>query len=409
MKTIKSISKVLFIFIIGIISAAILSIAVLGYFYIDPFRQFDPATEQIRQSSTVLDSSGNIVDYLFDEEIRFWRPLKKINSNLTYLVIFSEDDKFYQHEGIDIKEMEEALKKNIKKKRIARGGSTITQQLVKNVFLSKEKTLRRKLQEIPLSLKLEDEMTKREIIEAYINVIEWGPGIYGAEAASRYYFDKPASNLSIQECYFLALIIPNPNLFSPFYNPRKIGFIMRKQFSFVNRLFQEKKLPPGEYQSHLYSHYSFYNNRDPKDLSAHYPKIDLKNNEQKYVVFRSLENYLLKKHSRRQLYQNGLEIKLSVNKVAQNHLRVICDKLNRGQKNFKKVAEEDYTFIPVYKNGEIIAISQLVDSSPDLIKKLSRSLGKAEKLDPNKYRFNRIPWKKIIKTISKQAAVYVKN
>ncbi len=114
--------------------------------------------------------------------------MSRISPYLIQAVLIAEDDKFFEHEGFDWESMRKALDANIKKNRVLRGGSTITQQLAKNLFLSSEQSLWRKLREAAIAWKLESALSKKRILELYLNVIDWGDGIYGAEAAARSYF-----------------------------------------------------------------------------------------------------------------------------------------------------------------------------------------------------------------------------
>jgi monofunctional biosynthetic peptidoglycan transglycosylase len=147
---------------------------------------------------------------------RSWKrvPLSRISPYLIQAVLIAEDDKFFAHEGFDWESMRKALDANINKKRVLRGGSTITQQLAKNLFLSSEQSLWRKLREAAIAWKLESELSKKRILELYLNVIDWGTGVYGAEAAARSYFGCPASALSLAQAIRLASILPNPHRFS---------------------------------------------------------------------------------------------------------------------------------------------------------------------------------------------------
>jgi monofunctional biosynthetic peptidoglycan transglycosylase len=147
---------------------------------------------------------------------RLWRrvPLSRISPYLIQAVLIAEDDKFFEHEGFDWESMRKALDANIKKNRVLRGGSTITQQLAKNLFLSSEQSIWRKLREAAIAWKLESELSKKRILELYLNVIDWGNGIYGAEAAARSWFSCPASGLTLSQAIRLASIISNPHRFS---------------------------------------------------------------------------------------------------------------------------------------------------------------------------------------------------
>jgi monofunctional biosynthetic peptidoglycan transglycosylase len=139
-----------------------------------------------------------------------WIGFDGIPALLKESVRVAEDARFYEHEGIDYEEVSEAMKKNLEQGRWARGGSTITQQLAKNLFLSTERSLVRKLKEYFLALRLERELSKNRIFHLYLNVIELGPGIFGVEAAARHYFGKSAGQLSLEDIVRLTAVIPKP-------------------------------------------------------------------------------------------------------------------------------------------------------------------------------------------------------
>ncbi|MGE4265342.1 MAG: monofunctional biosynthetic peptidoglycan transglycosylase [Desulfovibrio sp.] len=153
-----------------------------------------------------------------------WVPLSRVSPLLIKAVLIGEDDKFYQHEGFDYEALEQAFEKNLKQGRFAAGASTISQQLTKNLFLSPEKSLTRKAKEAILTWRLENALSKRRILELYVNVAEWGDGIFGVEAASRHYFHKPASALTSMEAARLAAVLPNPIRFSAVGNQRYVTF-----------------------------------------------------------------------------------------------------------------------------------------------------------------------------------------
>lgn len=154
---------------------------------------------------------------------RDWTPSATIPAEMKWAVILAEDAGFYKHEGVDIKAIKNAIKYDLEKKSFARGASTITQQVAKNLFLSREKTITRKFKEIYLAKRMEQELTKGRIIELYLNVIELGPMVYGIGHGSRYYFGKPPSALTPRECAFLAAMLPGPRLaYNPYKNLRKV-------------------------------------------------------------------------------------------------------------------------------------------------------------------------------------------
>lgn len=144
-----------------------------------------------------------------------WIGFDGIPALLKESVRVAEDARFYEHEGIDYDEIGEAMKKNLEQGRWARGASTITQQLAKNLFLSTEKSLLRKLKEFFLARRLETELTKNRIFHLYLNVIELGPGIFGVEAAARHFYGKSVGQLSLEEIVRLTAVIPKPLIENP--------------------------------------------------------------------------------------------------------------------------------------------------------------------------------------------------
>ena len=137
-------------------------------------------------------------------------PLRRIAPDVQHAVIAAEDGRFRQHHGFDWIEMQKVLEDDVKRGRLGRGGSTITQQLVKNLFLTTERSLVRKAAEFAVVPMMEAMLSKDRILELYLNVIEWGPGIYGAQAASEYYYHVPASAVNREQAARLAAIIPAP-------------------------------------------------------------------------------------------------------------------------------------------------------------------------------------------------------
>ena len=149
-----------------------------------------------------------------DAELRHqWAPYDRISIHLKRALIAAEDSKFLAHEGFDWEGIQKAYEKNLKKGKIVAGGSTISQQLAKNLFLSGSRTPWRKGQEAIITLMLEKTMSKRRILEIYMNVIEWGNGVFGAEAAARYYYRATAASLTQAQSAKLAAMVPNPRYY----------------------------------------------------------------------------------------------------------------------------------------------------------------------------------------------------
>ncbi|MEZ5615454.1 MAG: monofunctional biosynthetic peptidoglycan transglycosylase [Rhodocyclaceae bacterium] len=142
-----------------------------------------------------------------------WVPYARVSNHLKRAVVAAEDARFSEHEGFDWEGIQKALEKNRKKGKIVAGGSTISQQLAKNLFLSGSKTPWRKAQEAVITLMLEAVLDKRRILEIYLNVAEWGSGVFGAEAAARHYYGIAAARLSAEQAARLAVLLPNPRKF----------------------------------------------------------------------------------------------------------------------------------------------------------------------------------------------------
>ena len=166
-----------------------------------------------------------------------WVDYKKISINLKRAVIAAEDSKFLDHEGFDWEGIQKAYEKNLKKGKIGGGGSTISQQLAKNLFLSTKRTPWRKLEEVMITLMLEKMLSKRRIFEIYLNVIEWGNGVFGAEAAARHYFKTSAAGLSSWQAAKLAAMIPNPRFYDRHQEARglarRTGIIQARMYQVV--------------------------------------------------------------------------------------------------------------------------------------------------------------------------------
>lgn len=139
-----------------------------------------------------------------------WVPYARISTHLKRAVVTAEDARFAEHEGVDWDAIEKAVEANLKRGRSVRGGSTITQQLAKNLFLSPSRSYARKAQELAITYMIEAFWDKRRILEVYLNVVEWGEGIFGAEAAARHYFGVPAAQLGAAQAARLAAYLPNP-------------------------------------------------------------------------------------------------------------------------------------------------------------------------------------------------------
>ncbi len=195
---------------------------------------------------TVRDWQGNERPLVVGPKNRYWTPTNRIPPEMKWAVILAEDSNFYRHDGIDVKAIKQAIKYDLEKKSLAKGASTITQQVAKNIYLSREKTITRKLKEVYLAWRMEQELTKGRILELYLNVAELGPMVYGIGHASRYYFGKPPAEMTPRECAFLAAMLPGPRVA---YNPyRNLGKVLRRSNMILRTMRAKGVISTEEYQ-----------------------------------------------------------------------------------------------------------------------------------------------------------------
>ena len=170
-----------------------------------------------------------------------WVPLSSVSPYLSKAVLIAEDDKFWTHEGFDYEAIEKAVKKDFRTKKFRSGGSTVSQQLARNLYLSPEKSLLRKGREAVITWRMERSLSKKRILELYLNAVEWGDGIFGAEAASRHYYGKPASELTAMESARLASILPNPRKYSPLGDQ---GYVVNRANVIYDIMIRRGIVPP---------------------------------------------------------------------------------------------------------------------------------------------------------------------
>ena len=194
----------------------------------------------------VKDWRGNLHPFVVGPRNVWWTGSENIPTEMKWAVIVAEDARFYRHEGIDVRAIKNAIRYDLEKKRFARGASTITQQVAKNLYLSRGKTITRKIEEIYLAKRMERELTKGRILELYLNIVELGPMVYGIGHGARFYFDKPAAALTPRECAFLAAMLPGPQ---KVYNPyRHLDRVLKRSDMILGELRQKGVLSEAEYR-----------------------------------------------------------------------------------------------------------------------------------------------------------------
>ncbi len=293
-------------------------------------------------ASEVLDKDGNILAHYYDRKFRIWTPIASLPDIVIHAVVIAEDDTFFEHHGINYKATWDALVLDVQKRRFARGGSTITQQMIKNVLLSKEKTITRKLREYVLARKAEEILSKRKILEIYLNEVEWGDNIYGIEAASRYYFDKHAVELTAGEAALLAGMLPNPHYYNPF---KRMAKARHRQQQVLFNMHQAKLLTDEEYDAALSSPI-----RLRQDASSKFDFSALSGGSGPCYQ-QALEEMLLPLYGEHALYRNGLTIRTTIDKKLQDDLQIWEESLPGGKKS-----ENDDRVTVVKQDGVIRAI-----------------------------------------------------
>ncbi|MSN26164.1 MAG: transglycosylase [Geobacter sp.] len=229
----------------------------------------DLADKKFNTTIQVKDWQGDYHPFVVGPKNRYWTPSSRIPAEMKWAVILAEDSNFYKHEGFDVKAIKNAIKYDLEKRSLKRGASTITQQTAKNLFLSREKTVTRKLKEIYLAYRMEQELTKGRIIEFYLNVVELGPMVYGIGHGSRYYFGKSPSELTPRECAFLAAMLPGPRLaYNPYKNLHKV---VKRSDMILKLLRKNGVLTEGEYQAALTSELNIAGMQKKVDQSVSVP------------------------------------------------------------------------------------------------------------------------------------------
>jgi len=201
--------------------------------------------------------------------------LTQISNYMEKAVVLTEDSRFWQHHGFDFEEIEKSMKTNMKTGEYSRGGSTITQQLAKNLFLTKEKTLVRKIKEAIISIRIEKTLNKKDILEKYLNVVQFGKNIFGIKKAALFYFQKSPADLTIVESAFLTYLLPSPEKYSiSFFKKELTPFARKRIVQIIENLYTYQRITDLEYQAAQHELVSFLNKSKfeeqdlPQDLNV---------------------------------------------------------------------------------------------------------------------------------------------
>jgi penicillin-binding protein 1A len=264
-----------------------------------------PSIEEIKQykpeSGTKIYADDNVLIGELKIEKGIFVPLDKIPENVINAVIAVEDSRFWKHRGIDYLAIMRAMLKDILYVEIKEGGSTITQQLAKVVFLTPEKTLKRKLREAALAIKIEKNLTKKEILELYLNKVYFGHGAYGVEMASRTYFGKSIKDVTLSEAAIIAGLIRAPSLYSPFNNLERAK---ERQQIVLSRMEEEGFIKRSEKENAL---------KQPIQLSSSRSDTEANNYFREYI-----RKYLEEKYGEETVYKKGLKVYTTLDRKAQS-------------------------------------------------------------------------------------------
>lgn len=221
-----------------------LAVSYIGYILltlpdVESLRSHNPAT------TALMEQRAN-ENHRRVQPLRAWVSYNNVSPHLRNAVLIAEDSAFFQHSGYDLEQLKESAKRNWRDKRFARGASTITQQLAKNLYLSTSRNPLRKIREFFIAQEMERDLSKQRIFEIYLNVIEWGDRIYGIEPAARSYFGKSASELLPEEAAILAAMIPNPRRYTP---ARNLKYLEKRKADILSRLSRYNYLEKDEYEA----------------------------------------------------------------------------------------------------------------------------------------------------------------
>ncbi|WP_456456625.1 transglycosylase domain-containing protein [Thermovibrio sp.] len=293
-------------------------------------------------ASTVYDRDHKIIGFFYEKKFRLYAPYREIPKKLIYAVITAEDERFFEHKGIDPLGIVRAALTDIAKGKVVQGGSTITQQLAKMVYLSPKRTIERKLKEIALARELEKKLTKQEILELYLNYVYLSNGAYGVKAAAWVLFGKDSLNkLSTAQCALLAGIIRGPEYYNPFTHPERA--LKRRNF-ILRKMFKKGYITEKELQEAL---------KEPLTplKSPNFPRTagyDLD-----FIKYEILKKGILTPTA---LFKGGYEIDTSIDSQIEEFAQKVLSEYQQKYSKARKIADLQCAGMAIDKKGEVIYI-----------------------------------------------------
>ncbi|MDR3331666.1 MAG: PBP1A family penicillin-binding protein [Synergistaceae bacterium] len=312
-----SLFKGFFLFILFILIGVAAFTSVLGVIMLQDITADLPPLEEIKPSLTsiVYDRKGRIIARLFEEN-RTWADINTISPWAVKAILAAEDSEFYEHQGIRIKAIVRALLSDLRTGAARQGGSTITQQLARNLFLSRERTLQRKASEAIIAIRMEKIYTKDQILEMYMNMAYFGHGAYGISAASQNYFGKSAGDLTLPEATMLAGLLPAPNAYTPIRHPDRAK---TRQNYVLSRMIETGMISEEERTQTQNAKLTYIRSEDSR--------VAFVMEDAPHFVSHVLFRHLLPKYGRDLIYRGGLRIHTTIDMDLQRHAESVISKL----------------------------------------------------------------------------------
>jgi len=341
----------IFIVFLSFFCIAIVASVILFVRIYDQYAKELPKSEDIvitrEESSSVYDRDGNLIKVLYITEQRLYVPLKDISKAAQNAVVASEDERFFLHEGVDLRAVLRAIYVNFLSGDLSEGGSTITQQLARNVFLGQEKTFTRKLKEMILSLRIESVYKKSEILEMYLNQCYFGEGCYGVETAARKYFNVNASDLDIAQSSILAAVLPSPstlNIYNSFDQVKLRQKVVLQKMVANEFITQEEADHAYQKKISVFEGVSIKNN-----------DITIENGLDYFIDY--VEEYVIDQLSADELYKGGLKIYTTISQPVQKACYDAMQQVFAEGESSGVLPKERYDSLNVIQpQGAVIAI-----------------------------------------------------
>ncbi len=311
-------------------------------------------------ATTVYDRNGKVIGFFYRKEFRLYEPYREIPRKLVYAVITAEDERFFKHKGIDPLGIVRAAIKDITTGKIVQGGSTITQQLAKMVYLSPERTLERKLKELALARRLEEKLTKQEILELYLNYVYLSNGAYGVKAASWVLFGKEdLSELTTAQCALLAGIIRGPEYYNPFKHPERA--LARRNF-ILKRMYENGYITADELKGAL---------SEPLTPLKRPNRPRTGGYELDFVKFELLRKGIL---TPKELFSGGYKVLTTIDEDIQNYAQKVLSDYQEKYSNLRKLDDLQCAGMAINKRGEVLFIVGGSDYSKTKLNRAFQSL-----------------------------------